>query len=221
LRACSGLSIGLSVVILVRKPRPPTRRGAFMAILPILTVPHPLLLQKARPVREDEFGPALAKHLSDMAETMYAAPGVGLAAPQVGDLRRMLVMDATEDKDDDGKREQAKHLQLLVNPEIVERGREKLRWEEGCLSVPEFWEYFERPSRVLVRYRDPLGGRHEEWFEGFPAIVVQHEMDHLEGVVIIDKASRLKRSRYLKKVKKGLIGGEAEADDAEAEGATL
>lgn len=192
-----------------------------MAILPILTVPHPLLLQKARPVREDEFGPALAKHLSDMAETMYAAPGVGLAAPQVGDLRRMLVMDATEDKDDDGKREQAKNLQLLVNPEIVERSRDKIRWEEGCLSVPEFWEYFERPRRVRVKYRDALGAHHEEWFEGFPAVVLQHEMDHLEGVVIIDKASRLKRSRYLKKVKKGVIGGEPDADDAEAEGATL
>ena len=116
-----------------------------MAILPILTVPHPLLLQEARPVREDEFGEALARRLSDMAETMYAAPGVGLAAPQVGDLRRMLVMDATEEKEDDGRREQAKHLQLVVNPEIVERSRDKIRWEEGCLSVPEFWEFFERP----------------------------------------------------------------------------
>ena len=192
-----------------------------MAILPILTVPHPLLLQKARPVREDEFGEALAKRLSDMAETMYAAPGVGLAAPQVGDLRRMLVMDATEEKEDDGRREQAKHLQLVVNPEIAERSRDKIRWEEGCLSVPEFWEFFERPRRVRVKYRDALGGHHDEWFEGFPAVVLQHEMDHLEGVVIIDKASRLKRSRYLKKVKKGVIGGESSADDDEHEGASL
>ena len=192
-----------------------------MAILPILTVPHPLLLQKARPVREDEFGEALAKRLSDMAETMYAAPGVGLAAPQVGDLRRMLVMDATEEKEDDGRREQAKHLQLVVNPEIAERSRDKIRWEEGCLSVPEFWEFIERPRRVRVKYRDALGGHHDEWFEGFPAVVLQHEMDHLEGVVIIDKASRLKRSRYLKKVKKGVIGGESSADDDEHEGASL
>lgn len=192
-----------------------------MAILPILTVPHPLLLQKARPVREDEFGEALAKRLSDMAETMYAAPGVGLAAPQVGDLRRMLVMDATEEKEDDGRREQAKHLQLVVNPEIVERSRDKIRWEEGCLSVPEFWEFFERPRRVRVKYRDALGGHHDEWFEGFPAVVLQHEMDHLEGVVIIDKASRLKRSRYLKKVKKGVIGAESGAEDDEHEGASL
>ena len=192
-----------------------------MAILPILTVPHPLLLQKARPVREDEFGEALAKRLSDMAETMYAAPGVGLAAPQVGDLRRMLVMDATEEKEDDGRREQAKHLQLVVNPEIAERSRDKIRWEEGCLSVPEFWEFFERPRRVRVKYRDALGGHHDEWFEGFPAVVLQHEMDHLEGVVIIDKASRLKRSRYLKKVKKGVISARLTADDDEHEGASL
>ncbi|MCB9760114.1 MAG: peptide deformylase [Alphaproteobacteria bacterium] len=172
-----------------------------MAILPILTVPHPLLTQKARPVRRDEFGEALHKRLTDMAETMYAAPGVGLAGPQVGDLRRILVADLAEE-DEDGSRERARNLYHVVNPEILERSKELITWEEGCLSVPEFWEDFTRPRRVRVRFFDAFGEPREEWFEGYPAVILQHEMDHLEGVVILDKVSRLKRSRYLKKARK-------------------
>lgn len=175
-----------------------------MAILPILTVPHPLLTQKARPVRADEFGEALMKRLTDMAETMYAAPGVGLAAPQVGDLRRMLVADISEETEDGGKGEHRKagNLIHLVNPVIVEKSKEMIRWEEGCLSVPEFWEDFDRPRRVKVRYQDPFGQPGERVFEGYPAVIVQHEMDHLDGIVIIDRVSRLKRARYLRRVKR-------------------
>ena len=175
-----------------------------MAILPILTVPHPLLAQKARPVRADEFGEALHKRLTDMAETMYAAPGVGLAAPQVGDLRRMLVADISEETEDGGKGEHRKagNLIHLVNPLIIEKSKETIRWEEGCLSVPEFWEDFDRPRRVKVRYSDAFGQPQERVFEGYPAVIVQHEMDHLEGVVILDKVSRLKRARYLRRVKR-------------------
>ncbi|MCB9743845.1 MAG: peptide deformylase [Alphaproteobacteria bacterium] len=173
-----------------------------MAVLPILTVPHPLLTQKARPVRPEEFGDALHTRLTDMAETMYAAPGVGLAGPQVGDLRRILVADITDEEDEDGKRERARNLVHVVNPVILERSKDKITWEEGCLSVPEFWEDFTRPRRVRIRYYDAHGQEHDEWFEGYPAVILQHEMDHLDGVVILDKVSRLKRGRYLKKAKK-------------------
>lgn len=173
-----------------------------MAILPILTVPHPLLKQKARPVREDEFGPELLKRLTDMAETMYAAPGVGLAGPQVGDLRRILVADLAEEDEETGKREKARNLVHVVNPEILERSRETITWEEGCLSVPEFWEDLVRARRVRVRFRSALGEVQERWLEGYPAVIIQHEMDHLEGTVILDKVSRLKRTRYLARAKK-------------------
>lgn len=175
-----------------------------MAILPILTVPHPLLTQKARPVRSEEFGENLHRRLTDMAETMYAAPGVGLAAPQVGDLRRMLVADISEDEEDGGKGEHRKagNLIHLVNPVIVEKSKEMIRWEEGCLSVPEFWEDMDRPRRVKVRYQTAFGETQERVFEGYPAVIVQHEMDHLDGVVILDKVSRLKRARYLRRVKR-------------------
>jgi len=110
-----------------------------MAILEILTVPHPLLSEPARPVREDEFGPELKRHMTDMLETMYAAPGVGLAAPQVGDLRCLVVCDLPEE-DEDGGSEKGIVNVCLVNPEVIDRAEEKIRWEEGCLSVPEFWE---------------------------------------------------------------------------------
>jgi peptide deformylase len=184
-------------------------------ILPILTVPNPLLNQKARPVRPDEFGQALLKRMTDMAETMYAAPGVGLAGPQVGDLRRILVCDLTEDRDEDGRREKGKALFHMVNPEIVWASDEQFRWEEGCLSVPEFWEYFERPRQVRIRYQDPLGEVHEVDVCDYPGVIVQHEMDHLEGVTLLDRVSRLKKGRYLKKVKKWQR--EQERVEAEAE----
>mgnify|MGYP001384382277 CR=1 FL=1 len=172
-----------------------------MAILPILTVPHALLKQVSRPVREDEFGEALEARMRDMAETMYAAPGVGLAGVQIGDLRRIIVCDPSEKDEETGERNRS-GLLLLVNPEIVETAQAPITWEEGCLSVPEFWEDITRPRQALVRWRSPDGEHHEKWFEGFPAVVLQHEMDHLEGKVILDKVSRLKRSRYLKRVKK-------------------
>lgn len=166
-----------------------------MAILPILEAPHPILSKKARPVRDDEFTPELRALLADMAETMYAAPGVGLAAPQVGDSRRILVADPGNQEDDDGE----KHLDLLlmVNPIIAERSREKITYEESCLSVPEYYLDVKRAKRVRVTWQDGDGVSHERWFEDFPAIVLQHEMDHLEGVTLLEHSSRLKRSRYL------------------------
>jgi peptide deformylase len=172
-----------------------------MAVLEILTAPHPVLSAKARPVRADEFGPAIKTFLSDMAETMYAAPGVGLAAPQVGDGRRMIVADLT----DDGKADnpgRGKNVYHMVNPEIVEKSREIITYEESCLSVPEYYVDVQRARRIRVRWQDAEGRTSEQWFEEFPAVVLQHELDHLEGVTLLDRSSRLKRSRYLARKKK-------------------
>ncbi len=171
-----------------------------MALLDIIEAPHPTLSKRAREAREDEFGPELERLCADMAETMYAAPGVGLAAPQVGDGRRVLVFDPGEYEDADGNAQKA-DLRTVVNPEIVER-EGMLVWEESCLSVPDFFVDVKRFQRVKVRWRDPSGGEHEEWIADFPAIVIQHEMDHLDGVTLLEKASRLKRGRYLSRRRK-------------------
>lgn len=167
-----------------------------MAVLDIVTVPHPVLAERARDVREDEFGPALEQLLSDMAETMYAAPGVGLAAPQVADGRRMVVIDAGD------KEERGKHLYKMVNPRIVEWSDDTILWDETCLSVPELEVTVERHRRVKVQWREFDGQRCERWFEDYEAVVVQHELDHLIGTVLLDRVSRFKRSRYLKRVKR-------------------
>ncbi len=175
-----------------------------MAVLPILTAPNPLLSQKARAVRTDEFGPELHQRLTDMAETMYAAPGVGLAGPQVADLRRILTADLAPDDEDGNRGEKGTHLFLIVNPTIIASSDELIRWEEGCLSLPELWEYFEnRHKRIRLRWQDPHTGEFlEEEFEDYPSVIVQHEMDHLDGVTMLDRISRLKKKRYMKKMPK-------------------
>jgi peptide deformylase len=166
-----------------------------MATLEILTAPHPVLATPARDVRDDEFGLALDKLLADMAETMYAAPGVGLAAPQVGDGRRIVVIDS-KSGDERGKR-----LYKMVNPRIVERSREVITWGETCLSVPDLEVDVERAKRVRVAWRDGAGADHEASFEDYEAVIVQHEMDHLIGTVLLDRVSSFRRSRYMKRVK--------------------
>ncbi len=171
-----------------------------MAILEILHVPDPRLSEKCRPVRPDEIDDAFRAHVRDMAETMYAAPGVGLAAPQVGDCRRYLVADPGNE--DGGKTRRGVDLLVMINPEIVEASKEKYKAEEGCLSVPELWENFVRPCWVEVRYLDEHGQPCLQRFEDFAGVVIQHEMDHLDGVTILDRVSRLKRSRYLRARKK-------------------
>jgi len=140
----------------------------------------------------------MERFINDMAETMYAAPGVGLAAPQVGDARRILVANLKGDVDADSRDQ----LIAMINPTIVERSDEIIRWEESCLSVPEFELDVDRSLRIRVTWRDASGDEHEGWFEQFPAVVLQHEMDHLDGVTLLDRSSRLKRSRYVKRQKK-------------------
>ncbi len=168
-----------------------------MAVLDIITAPHPVLELKAREVEADEFGAELASHVSDMAETMYAAPGVGLAAPQVSDPRRILVIDPGE------RAERGRRFFALVNPKIVQASDEMIPWNETCLSVPEFEVEVMRHQHIVVGFQDPATGEaKEESFSDYEAVIVQHEMDHLMGTLLLDHASRFKRGRYMKRVAK-------------------
>ena len=173
-----------------------------MAILPILEVPHRVLSTRARELRVEEFNAELERFVSNMAETMYAAPGVGLAAPQVGDGRRILVANLKGDVDE----ESADEFIAMINPIILEKSDKTIRWDESCLSIPEYELTVQRHHRIHVRWDDVNGDSQEGWFEEFPAVVVQHEMDHLDGVTLLDHSSRLKRSRYLARRKKAQRG---------------
>ena len=164
-----------------------------MAIRPILTVPDPILKEVSKPVAEvtDE----TRALMDDMLETMYAAPGIGLAAVQIGVPINVIVMDLAREGEDP----QPKYY---VNPEILEDVEELQPYEEGCLSIPDVFDTVERPERVKLTYLDYNGQRVTEWAEGLYAVCIQHEMDHLKGVVFIDHLSRLKRARAIKKVQK-------------------
>jgi peptide deformylase len=164
-----------------------------MALREILTVPNPVLKKvSARVERVDD---ALRSLMDDMLETMYAAPGIGLAAIQIGEPIRVIVMDlAREDEDP-----QPRHF---INPEIVWRSEETALREEGCLSVPDIYDEVERSDRVRITYLNYQGDTVEEDAEGLFSVCIQHEMDHLEGVLFIDHLSRLKRDRAVAKVKK-------------------
>ena len=178
-----------------------------MALLDIIEAPHPILSARAREVTDDEFGPALIQLLADMTETMYAAPGVGLAAPQVSDSRRILVADPGFE-DDEGKTKKGVELVAMVNPVIVERSRDRINWEESCLSVPEFYVDVARSKEIVVEWRDGEGQPQRKTFSDFAAVVLQHELDHLDGVTLLDRSSLLKRSRYIKKqAKRARTGG--------------
>jgi peptide deformylase len=167
-----------------------------MPVLDIITAPHPILEMAARPVEADEFGEELAQHMRDMAETMYAAPGVGLAAPQVSDPRQIIVVDPGE------KHERGVRFFAMVNPKIVERSKDTIPWYETCLSVPEIEVKVIRNRRIRVTWQAPEDGSAQEgWFEDYEAVIVQHELDHLKGTVLLDRVSRFKRARYLKSLK--------------------
>jgi peptide deformylase len=169
-----------------------------MAIRRILEVPDPLLRQVSSPVEEvtDE----VRALIDDMFETMYAAPGIGLAAVQVGVPRRILVMDLQEPEEEGG--EPLRRPMVFINPEIVTKSESAILYSEGCLSVPDQYADVERPDRVRARWLDRDGKAHEEELEGLLGICLQHEMDHLEGVLFIDYLSRLKRDMILKRIAK-------------------
>ncbi|MGB0905983.1 MAG: peptide deformylase [Maricaulaceae bacterium] len=164
-----------------------------MTIRPILTVPNPILKQVSKPV--DAVTDATRKLMDDMVETMYDAPGIGLAAIQIGEPLQVIVMDLARE----GEEPQVKYF---INPEILETVEELQPYEEGCLSIPDVFESIDRPERVQLTYLDYNGERVTEWAEGLYAVCIQHEMDHLKGVVFIDYLSRLKRERAVKKVQK-------------------
>jgi peptide deformylase len=164
-----------------------------MALRDILTVPDPKLKLVSKPVeRVDD---ALRALMDDMLETMYAAPGIGLAAIQVGEPVRVIVMDLAREGEEPAPRH-------FVNPEVVWASEETAPYEEGCLSVPEIYDEVERPARVKIKYLNYKGDEVVEDCEGLYAVCIQHEMDHLNGVLFIDHLSRLKRDRAVAKVKK-------------------
>jgi peptide deformylase len=169
-----------------------------MAILPIIETPDPRLREKSTPV--ETVDDALRKLIDDMFETMYAAPGIGLAAIQIGVPKRILVIDLQEPEEEGG--EAVRDPLVFINPEILEASDDKLLYNEGCLSVPEMYAEVERAARIRARWLDRDGRVREEELDGLLAICLQHEMDHLEGILFIDHLSRLKREMLLKKLAK-------------------
>lgn len=169
-----------------------------MAIRPIIETPDPVLRQVSAPV--EAVDAAVRALIDDMFETMYAAPGIGLAAIQVGVPQRVLVIDLQEPEEEEGPA--VRKPLVFVNPQIMEASPTIQAYSEGCLSVPEMYAEVERPDRIRARWLDRDGTAHEEELEGLLAICLQHEIDHLEGVLFIDHLSRLKRDMLLRKLAK-------------------
>ena len=164
-----------------------------MAVRDILIIPDKRLRQVSKPVAKVDA--STRKLVEDMFETMYAAPGIGLAAIQIGEPRRVVTMDLA-------KKEDEKEPQVFINPELVWSSEEKRSHEEGCLSIPEYYEEVERPAEVRVKYLDLDGKKQEIEAKGLLATCLQHEIDHLDGVLFIDHISKLKRDRVIKKFAK-------------------
>ena len=164
-----------------------------MTVRPILTAPDPRLKAVSTPV--ERVDAATAKLIDDMIDSMYAADGIGLAAVQIGEAKRVIVMDLDQ-------RNGAKNPRHFINPVITWKSDEVASFEEGCLSVPEIWEDVERAQRIKATYLDRDGKHHEMEADGLLATCLQHEMDHLEGVLFIDHLSKLKRSIALRKLQK-------------------
>lgn len=164
-----------------------------MAVLPIITAPDPRLKVTCEPVAAVDA--SIAKLMDDMLETMYLAPGIGLAAPQVGVTKRVLVVDVSPK---DGPRDPIR----MANPEVVWRSDERAVYEEGCLSLPDQYAEVERPEKVRFRYLDENGVLQEREAEGLLATCIQHEIDHLDGIIFVDHLSALKRRMILRKLAK-------------------
>ena len=169
-----------------------------MALLKVLKAPHPILKEKARPVEEAEFGWELEEFVNSMLDTMYAEGGIGLAAPQVGDSRRILVAEPRlPDEDPENV-----PLLIMINPEITLRSDDMIGYPEGCLSVPDYNFKVPRHQRINVKWRSPTGETMSKTFTDFHAIVVQHEMDHLDGITLLERSSRAHRRKWLRRQKK-------------------
>ncbi|MBS9719347.1 peptide deformylase [Tianweitania sp. BSSL-BM11] len=164
-----------------------------MSLRPLVILPDPLLRQVSTPV--ERFDADLKRFSDDMFETMYDAPGIGLAAIQVAEPIRMLVIDLA-------KEDEPKLPQVFINPQILTRSNEINVHEEGCLSIPDYYADVERPAAITVAYQDLDGKKHEINADGLLATCLQHEIDHLDGVLFIDHISRLKRDMVVRKFKK-------------------
>ena len=164
-----------------------------MAVLPIITAPDKRLKIKSEPV--EHVDACIAALMDDMLETMYLAPGVGLAAPQVGVTKRIIVIDV-------GKSEEEREPLRMANPEIVWESEDWSVYEEGCLSLPEYYADVERPEQVRVKYIDQTNTESELEAEGLLATCIQHEIDHLEGVLFVDHLTSIKRGMILRKLQK-------------------
>ncbi len=167
-----------------------------MALLEVLQFPDPRLKNVSAPVEQIDEG--LRQLAEEMLKVMYDEPGIGLAAPQVGRSIRLIVMDT--DWSDDGTE---RNPTVIVNPEITSRDGE-ITWDEGCLSVPDFTAEVERADHIVVKYHDLEGEEVTEDVSGLRAVCFQHEIDHLDGILFIDRISRLKRSMYVNRRKKQL-----------------
>jgi peptide deformylase len=174
-----------------------------MALRDIIILPDKRLRSVSKPVAK--ISEEIRTLVADMFETMYEAPGIGLAAIQVGVPSRVVVMDLS-------KRDTTAEPKVFINPEITWSSEEKSPYEEGCLSIPEIHEDVERPARVKVKYLDLDGNSHQEDAEGLFATCIQHEVDHLNGVLFIDHISKLKRDRIIKKFIKAAKRAEEEED---------
>ena len=166
---------------------------AAMAVRDILIIPDKRLRLKSEPVKA--FDKTLRALIDDMFETMYAAPGIGLAAIQIGEARRVVTMDLA-------KKDEPKQPQVFINPEVTWSSDEKAIYEEGCLSIPEYYEEVERPKSVRVKYLDLDLKPQEIEADGLLSTCLQHEIDHINGVLFIDHISKLKRDMVMKKFKK-------------------
>jgi len=182
-----------------------------MALRTILTAPDPRLKKKAAAVASVDS--EVRQLMDDMLETMYAAPGIGLAAPQIDVLKRVIVLDIDREDTKTGPL-------LMANPEIVEASDEDVVYEEGCLSLPEHYSDVVRPARVTVRYLDRDGAQKELACEGLLATCVQHEIDHLDGILFVDHISALKRNMILRKLLKTRKEAERDAADGKPAKAT-
>jgi peptide deformylase len=172
-----------------------------MAIRRIYETPDPVLRQISKPV--ETFDAELKTLVADLFETMYVAPGIGLAAVQVGVPIRLLVIDLQEPEDpEDPDSKVVRDPRVFINPEVLWHSETEVPYTEGCLSVPEQYAEVLRPDKIRARWQDEKGKTYEEEIEGLLAVCLQHEMDHLNGVLFIDHLSRLKRDMVLKKLAK-------------------
>lgn len=173
-----------------------------MAVLPIVEIPDSRLRLVSKPVAEVD--DAIHQLVSDMTDTMYDARGIGLAAIQVGVDSRVLLIDLQERAEGEGGEEgqPVRDPHAYINPEVLEVSEELSTYNEGCLSIPEQYADVDRPARCRVKWLDEQGTEHDEWLDGLLATCMQHEIDHLNGVLFIDHLSRLKRDMVLKKLAK-------------------